>query len=261
MWCSTASTTTMASSTTMPIASTRASSEIVLIEKPNSGNSTKVPTSETGTASSGISVARQPWRKTKTTRITSTIASTSVVHDLVDALAHGERGVERDGVVEIGREALLQLLHQRAGLAHRLDRVRARRLVDGHDRGRLAVQAAHHVVDLRAELDARHVAHADHRAVGGRAHDDVAELLLADEPALGAHRVGELLAGRHRLAADLARRVHRVLLLDRRDDLRDGDAALGEHVGPHPEAHRVLSGAEDRDLPDAAHAPHRVGRC
>jgi hypothetical protein len=78
MWCSTASTTTIASSTTMPIASTSASSEIVLIEKPNTGNSTNVPISETGTASSGISVARQPWRKMKTTMMTRTIASTSV---------------------------------------------------------------------------------------------------------------------------------------------------------------------------------------
>ena len=38
----------------------------------------KAPISETGTAISGISVARQPWRNRKTTMITSTIASTSV---------------------------------------------------------------------------------------------------------------------------------------------------------------------------------------
>ena len=36
------------------------------------------PTSETGTVSSGISVARQLCRKMNTTRITSTIASNSV---------------------------------------------------------------------------------------------------------------------------------------------------------------------------------------
>ena len=59
---STASTTTMASSTTSPIASTRPNSDSVLIEKPNSGNMMKVPISETGTASNGISVARQPCR-------------------------------------------------------------------------------------------------------------------------------------------------------------------------------------------------------
>ena len=43
----------MASSTTNPMASTSPKSESVLIEKPNSGNSMKVPTSETGTAMIG----------------------------------------------------------------------------------------------------------------------------------------------------------------------------------------------------------------
>ncbi len=78
MWCSTASTTTMASSTTRPMASTSPSSDSVLIEKPKSGNSANVPTSDTGTASSGMRVARHPCRKTKTTRRTSTTASPSV---------------------------------------------------------------------------------------------------------------------------------------------------------------------------------------
>ena len=59
MWCSTASTTTIASSTTRPIASTRPNSDRVLIEKPSNGKTANVPTSETGTASSGIKVARQ----------------------------------------------------------------------------------------------------------------------------------------------------------------------------------------------------------
>src|SRR6266850_35391 len=64
MCCSTASTTTIASSTTRPIASTKANSDSVLIEKPNKGNTANVPTSDTGTAIIGISVARQLCRKT-----------------------------------------------------------------------------------------------------------------------------------------------------------------------------------------------------
>ena len=63
IWCSTASTTTIASSTTRPIANTSPKSERVLMEKPKNGNTTNVPISETGTARSGISVARQPCRK------------------------------------------------------------------------------------------------------------------------------------------------------------------------------------------------------
>ena len=54
-----ASTTTIASSTTSPIANTRPNSEMMLIEKPNSGNKMNVPMSETGMATSGMSVARQ----------------------------------------------------------------------------------------------------------------------------------------------------------------------------------------------------------
>ena len=78
MWCSTASTTTIASSTTNPIANTIPNSDSVLMEKPSIGKTTKVPISETGTASRGISVARQPCRKMKTTMITRTMASNRV---------------------------------------------------------------------------------------------------------------------------------------------------------------------------------------
>ena len=76
---STFSSTMMASSTTMPIASTMANSVSVLIEKPNSQRPAKVPISETGTAMIGISVARQFCRNRNTTAITSSAASISVI--------------------------------------------------------------------------------------------------------------------------------------------------------------------------------------
>jgi hypothetical protein len=50
-----------------------------LIEKPRSGKSANVPISDTGTATIGISVARQFCRKRKTTSTTSTSASSSVI--------------------------------------------------------------------------------------------------------------------------------------------------------------------------------------
>ena len=61
------------------MASTSPNSESVLTEKPSSGKTAKVPMSDTGTASIGISVARQFCRNRKTTRITSTMASASVL--------------------------------------------------------------------------------------------------------------------------------------------------------------------------------------
>jgi hypothetical protein len=57
------STTTIASSTTIPIASTMPNRVKVLIEKPKACIPAKVPTRETGTATPGIKVARQLWRK------------------------------------------------------------------------------------------------------------------------------------------------------------------------------------------------------
>ena len=65
--------------------------------------------SDTGTAISGISVARQFCRKMKTTRITSAIASTSVIEISLNALGDRQRRVERDDVIHVIGEALLQL--------------------------------------------------------------------------------------------------------------------------------------------------------
>ena len=50
----------------------------------------------TGTASIGIRVARQLWRKRNTTSVTSTIASSSVFDHLLDRGGDERRGVERD---------------------------------------------------------------------------------------------------------------------------------------------------------------------
>src|ERR1039458_7443190 len=62
--------TTMASSTTNPVAIVNAISERLSMLKPSRYMTAKVPMSEAGTATVGMSVARQLRRKTKTTRIT-----------------------------------------------------------------------------------------------------------------------------------------------------------------------------------------------
>ena len=68
----------MASSTTMPIASTRPNSVSALMEKPNTYITAKVPMIDTGTASSGMIEARQVCRNTITTSTTSAMASSRV---------------------------------------------------------------------------------------------------------------------------------------------------------------------------------------
>ena len=75
---STFSTTTMASSTTMPIASTSPNRLRVLSEKPSRYSAAKVPTTEIGTANSGMIEARQVCRNRMTTSTTRITASSRV---------------------------------------------------------------------------------------------------------------------------------------------------------------------------------------
>ena len=79
MWRKMFSSMTMESSTTRPMASTRASSVSVLIEKPASCMSAKLPTRLTGIVTSGMMEARSVRRKTKMTTATSSTASAMVV--------------------------------------------------------------------------------------------------------------------------------------------------------------------------------------
>ena len=72
------STTTIASSTTSPIASTRPNRVTVFVVSPSAFMNANVPMSETGIVTAGIKVARQSCRKMNTTRKTRSPASTSV---------------------------------------------------------------------------------------------------------------------------------------------------------------------------------------
>jgi hypothetical protein len=70
--------TTIASSTTRPVASVMPNSVRVLIEKPNRLTNANVPMSDTGIVIAGINVVRQFCRNRNITRTTSPIASASV---------------------------------------------------------------------------------------------------------------------------------------------------------------------------------------
>ena len=119
----------MASSTTMPIASTRPKSERLLRQKPNAGHGREGADERTGTAISGMSAARQFCRNTSTTRATRMTASKSVLDtSLIDSRMNGV-GVVDDGVVEALRETLLQLVHLGADRVGRVEGVGAGQLV------------------------------------------------------------------------------------------------------------------------------------
>ena len=79
MWCSTDSTTTIASSTTIPIASTRPNSVRLFMLKPIAAMTAKVPMIATGTAIRGITADRQFCKNSRTTMATRITASRSVL--------------------------------------------------------------------------------------------------------------------------------------------------------------------------------------
>ena len=137
---STFSTTTMESSTTMPMASTRPNSDSVLMEKPSAYSTANVPMMDTGTATSGMIEARQVCRNRMTTSTTSATASSKVCDHGVDGLAHELRRVVDDLVVHALRETLLESLHVGADLVGELERVGARRLVDRNGHGVLVAE-------------------------------------------------------------------------------------------------------------------------
>ncbi|CPL77136.1 Uncharacterised protein [Bordetella pertussis] len=74
------SSTTMASSTTSPMASTIASRVRVLIEKPNRYIRAQAPTSDTGMVTMGMMLARRLRRKKKITSTTRMMASPMVLN-------------------------------------------------------------------------------------------------------------------------------------------------------------------------------------
>src|SRR5215831_12417314 len=71
---STFSTTTIASSTTIPTASTRPNSDRLFSDIPNIASTAKVPISDTGIAMQGMIVARQFCKNTNTTPTTKSMA-------------------------------------------------------------------------------------------------------------------------------------------------------------------------------------------
>ena len=258
MWCSTASTTTMASSTT------RADGQHQTHEGNGvDGESEQGEESKRGDQGNGHGKGRdergpESLEEDEDDDDHQDHRLVEGLQDLFDPLADGEGGVEGNLIVQVGREGELGLFHQFLHAVNGLDRVRPRELVEREDGRRLPVQAARHGVRLGAQLNPAHILEPDSRPVRVGPEDDIFELLLRLQPALGLDRVGEFLAGRRGFAADLARRVHRVLLPNGVYDLRDGDVELGQLVRPDPDPDGVLAGAEDGDAGNPRNAGELV---
>ena len=178
--------------------------------------------------------------------------------DVIHAGRHCQRGVERRLHLESRREGRDVGAHELAGHLGDLERVAAGKLVDGDDRGGVAVEAARDVVGLGTELDAGHILHLHDRSVLVSADDDVGEFLLGDESARRADGECHLLSGRHGLGTGLSGRIDRVLLADRVVDLAGGDVEVSQFGGIEPEPHRVGPRPEDRDARDSRETGERI---
>ena len=138
MWRCTFSMTTMASSTTRPVASVMPNSVSELMEKPKILMKAKVPISETGMVTAGMMVARQSSRKRKMTTMTMTMASASVTS--TSRMESPTTVVESKaiGVFQARRKALRELLQRGLGLPVHVERVGVGELLHADAHGLVA---------------------------------------------------------------------------------------------------------------------------
>ena len=176
MWRTMFSSTTIASSTTKPVASVRPKSVSVLIEKPSSFITANVPISETGIVIDGIKRAVPVLQEDEDDQDDEQDRDQQRDDDFLDRGPHEVGRIEGDLVGVAGRHRLRDLRHRRPHVFRDLKRVGGRLAFDRqHDR-RLAVVARRGHVVLRAELDLGDVAEAQVAAIGLRRDDDLLEL-------------------------------------------------------------------------------------
>ncbi len=184
---STFSTTTIASSTRIPIASTMASNEIVLAEKPTAKSTAKVPITLTGTAIAGMTVARRLPRNTKTTITTSTKAINSVIS--TSWISLNERWLKPlTRYLRPGGATLAQAIEIGFDGSSGLHRIRPRGEIDADRHRRRAVEAAFDVLVLGTEVDPGDIAYAQQGAVVGTARNTMLPNCLVSPGDLGSAR-------------------------------------------------------------------------
>jgi hypothetical protein len=131
--------TTIASSTTKPVATVSAMSDRLSIENPQRYMTPSVAISETGTTTLGMKVERRLRRKRNTTRITSAIETARVIStSRTDARIVRVASMATPRRI-VGGNRRLELRHQRPHAVYGVDDVRSRLAEDDEEHGRLAV--------------------------------------------------------------------------------------------------------------------------
>ena len=160
-------------------------------------------------------------------------------------------GVVRNLVSHTAGEVLRQTVER---LAHRLGSVQSIRAwlqVHTESSVLLTVERGHQRVVLGTQLDPCNVLEQQAGTGVIGAQDDVFKLFRVGEPALGGHRVGEILLLLERLLAEAAGGELRVLLTDRIDHIGRRQVVLRQLVRTQPDAHGIVFRAE---LADITHA-------
>src|SRR6266403_2035781 len=223
IWRCTPSTTTIASSTTKPIARTR----------PNRDSQHR--------DQGGPPVLQEEVHHKNDKQNRNHQRFDNVPH----AFSDRQSLVERYRIVDIFGKALLHPAHELADALCGLKGVRSRKLVNRNDGAGLAIQPANRAVVLLAQLDSSKVFHAHDPAIRSFANNDAAEFFGRCQTALCQQRIGVLLICGSRLATDLASRIYLALSLDGVSHVRYGDAQLRQLIGFYPEPHCILAGPED----------------
>ena len=176
--------------------------------------------------------------------------------DLSDRGFDEFRRVVGDDVFEPLGEAFLELLHFVVDLGGDGDRIGLGQEGDGDAGRRPAVEIERFAVGLGPELHAADVT--DPCDLTARARfdfdDEILEIGRLAKAAIEIQRILEILPLHGWRRADLAGGDLLALLLDDADDVLRDEAARLHEVGIQPDAHRVLPGAEHRDVADAVKA-------
>ena len=144
------STTTMASSTTMPMASTSPNRVRVLMENPNPLSTAKVPTRDTGMGDGGNQGGPPVLKEDKDHQKYQQHGLYQRLKDFLDGFLHKERGVVTDPVLESLRKSFLDSsLHVGVHLFGHLEGIGARQLKNADTGGLAAVEVGKPAVVLR----------------------------------------------------------------------------------------------------------------
>ena len=176
----------MASSTTVPMASTNANSVRILRLNPAATRQANVPTSDTIMEMEGISVLLKSCRKKYTTRITSIMAMTSVSTTL--CMEAKRKSLELIIVTNSVPSGRLFLISSICTVICLLTAVGACRLEHHEKYRRLAVHLTAETIGQRTQLHIRHVLQTEHGTVTLRAYHRVLEFLHTLQASTILHR-------------------------------------------------------------------------